>query len=229
MTRTRGRWIPKLEKHAELEQVNDHEKPLQFELLLRVEPNIYCIAGKLWGFFCGTGMKAWCSDHTPNRWWPCSIYTCNQRNDIGQWSKASLCNNGLLFLLCGGLRKYESIKTMLARTKNWLVEQKDSALLISTSTTCEHLLRVHWYFVYIVAGWVCFAANIYRADTIFMADCREPSHSHGYQLISMYNVMTSSIHLGSFIFSRFIFSRKQICQWKSQKFAPSENFPLYGI
>ena len=36
------------------------------------------------------------------------------------------------------------------------------------------------------------------------------------------HVMTSSIS----IFSRFLFSRKQVCP---RKFAPSENFPLYGI
>ena len=39
------------------------------------------------------------------------------------------------------------------------------------------------------------------------------------------HVMTSSIS----IFSRFLFSRKQVCPRKSRKFAPSENFPLYGI
>ena len=36
----------------------------------------------------------------------------NQRNDTERWSEeASLCNNNLLFLLCGGLRNYESIRT----------------------------------------------------------------------------------------------------------------------
>ena len=36
----------------------------------------------------------------------------NQWNDTEQWSEeASLCNNSLVFLLCGGLRNYESIKT----------------------------------------------------------------------------------------------------------------------
>ena len=39
------------------------------------------------------------------------------------------------------------------------------------------------------------------------------------------HVMTSSIS----IFSRFLFSRKQVCPRKSRKFAPSKNFPLYGI
>ena len=39
------------------------------------------------------------------------------------------------------------------------------------------------------------------------------------------HVMTSSIS----IFSRFLFSQKQVCPRKSRKFAPSENFPLYGI
>ena len=45
---------------------------------------------------------------------------------------------------------------------------------------------------------------------------------------NLYHIMTSSIP-SWFIFSRFIFSWKLVCPRKSQKFAPSENFPLYGI
>ena len=54
--------------------------------------------------------------------------------------------------------------------ENWLVEQKDSALLIWNSTTSECFLRVRWYFVHMVAGWVCFATTYYREDIIFAAD-----------------------------------------------------------
>ena len=37
----------------------------------------------------------------------------NQRKDNEQRSEeVNLCNNGLVFLLCGGLRKYESVKTI---------------------------------------------------------------------------------------------------------------------
>ena len=43
-----------------------------------------------------------------------------------------------------------------------------------------------------------------------------------------YHIMMSSIP-SWFIFSRFIFSREQVCPRKSRTFAPSENFPLYGI
>ena len=116
---------------------------------------------------------------------------------------------------------------MPVQTKNWLVERKDSEMLISTSTTSECLLRVRWYFVYIVAGWVCFAATIYRADIIsWQTDCREPSRSHKDQFVSPYHIMTSSIP-SRFISSGFIFSRKQACPWKLRKFAHSENFPVY--
>ena len=38
------------------------------------------------------------------------------------------------------------IKTT-AVPKNWLVEQKDSALLILTVTTSDYLLQFRWYFV----------------------------------------------------------------------------------
>ena len=42
----------------------------------------------------------------------------NQRNDTEWWSKeASLCNNDLLFLLCGGLRNYKSIRTAIMGEK----------------------------------------------------------------------------------------------------------------
>ena len=43
------------------------------------------------------------------------------------------------------LRKYQDC--MPARARNWLVEWKDSALLISNSTTSERFLSIHWYFV----------------------------------------------------------------------------------
>ena len=51
--------------------------------------------------------------------------------------------------LCGDLRNYESIRTA------WLVKQKDSALLISASTTSERLLRVRWHFVKVKGLLVC--------------------------------------------------------------------------
>ena len=59
------------------------------------------------------GTKAWCSDHTPTRWWPRPICTCNRRTE--RRSEASLCNNDLLFLLCRVLSNYESIKTARRR------------------------------------------------------------------------------------------------------------------
>ena len=41
----------------------------------------------------------------------CHTPHVNQRKDNEQRSEeANLCNNGLVFLLCGGLRKYESVK-----------------------------------------------------------------------------------------------------------------------
>ena len=62
----------------------------------------------------------------------------NQRNDTERWSKeASLCNNGLVFLLCGGLCFYESIRTTAVDGKSLM----DTALLISALTTLEHLYR----------------------------------------------------------------------------------------
>ena len=66
--------------------------------------------------------------HAPHTHW---------RNDTERRSKeASLCNNVLVFFLCGGLCNYQSIKTAAVGRK---LDQKDSALLVSTSTTSEHL------------------------------------------------------------------------------------------
>ena len=84
---------------------------------------------------------------------PLRVWLARLTNDTERRSKASLCNNGLLFLLCGGLRNYESIKTACRRgrkTHYWRVERKNSALLISNSTTSKRLLQVRWYFVYIL-------------------------------------------------------------------------------
>ena len=66
--------------------------------------------------------------HAPHTHW---------RNDTERRSKeASLCNNVLVFFLCGGLCNYQSIKTAAMGRK---LDQKDSALLVLTSTTSEHL------------------------------------------------------------------------------------------
>ena len=66
--------------------------------------------------------------HAPHTHW---------RNDTERRSKeASLCNNVLVFFLCGGLCNYQSIKTAAVGRK---LDQKDSALLVLTSTTSEHL------------------------------------------------------------------------------------------
>ena len=94
------------------------------------------------------------------------------------------------------------------------------------STTSECLLRVRWYFVCIVAGLVCFAATIYTKHYFCGKQTVENHLIHTGT--NSYHIMTSSIP-SWFIFSQFIFSRKQVCLRKSQKFSPSENFPLYGI
>ena len=150
---------------------------------------------------------------------PHSTYT----EDTEQQSEASLSINGLLFLLRGSLRNYKSIKTA-CRARNWLVKRKDSALLISNSITSERFLRVCWYFVYIVVGWVSYAVTI-TGRTLFSWQTVENHLVH--TSTNSYRIMTSSI-LSWFIFSQFIFSRKQVCPRKSWKFAPSKNFPLYS-
>ena len=61
-------------------------------------------------------MNMWCSDHTPTSYGH-APHT-NWRNDTEWQSKeASLCSNSLVFLLCGGLCNYESIKTAVIGKK----------------------------------------------------------------------------------------------------------------
>ena len=147
---------------------------------------------------------------------PHSTYT----EDTEQQSKASLSNNGLLFLLRGSLCNYESIKTA-CRARNWLVERKGSALLISNLTTLERFLWVCWYFVYIVNGWVSSAATITRW-TLYsrQTDCREPSRSHEYQFVSHNDVINSLLvhFFAVYIFAEAGLSAKIVKICTQQKF-----------
>ena len=110
------------------------------------------------------------------------------------------------------LRKYQDC--MPARARNWLVERKDSALLISNST----IQSISYGFVGILSSLFCsnhLLGRHYRG--------RQTVENHLIHTgTNSYRIMTSSI-LSWFIFSRFIFSRKQVCWQKSRKFAPSEN------
>ena len=84
------------------------------------------------------GTNVWCSDHTPTSWWPCP--TCEPKRRPKQRSEeASLCNNSLVFL-CVKAFAISKVSRLPPWKRNWLVEQKDSALLISTSTTLEHFV-----------------------------------------------------------------------------------------
>ena len=59
-------------------------------------------------YFCETNASR--SDHTPTV--DGHAPHTNRRNDIERRSEeASMCNNALAFLLCGGLHNYESIRT----------------------------------------------------------------------------------------------------------------------
>ena len=60
----------------------------------------------------------------------------NQRNDTERQSEeATMCNNNLVVLETFAIIKVSGLPLWM---KNWLVEQKDPALLILTSTTLEH-------------------------------------------------------------------------------------------
>ena len=54
----------------------------------------------------------------------------------------------------------------------------------------------------------------FTGQTLFsqQTDCREPSHSHGYQFVSMYHIMMSSIHIGSFFRSLYFRGSRSVCE-----------------
>ena len=123
--------------------------------------------------------------------------TPHMRNGTERRSEeAGPCNNGLIFLLCGGFRNYEGIKTAAAGEKPY------SALLISTSTTSER--HTNLLVFCIVAGFLFFTATIYfRGQT----DCREPSRSHRVNSYRRICTTTSSISvLLHFFFAVLIFA-----------------------
>ena len=79
----------------------------------------------------------------------------NRRNNTEQGRKeASLCNNGRVFLLYGGLRNYKSIRTATVGEKLACWTERFT-LLISTS---KRLLR--FIGICIVAGWFFSTATI---------------------------------------------------------------------
>ena len=63
----------------------------------------------------------------------------NQKTTLNEEVKAKLV------VLCGGLHN----SRMLLWARNWLVEQKDSGPLISTSNNFGVSLTVCWLFVYV--------------------------------------------------------------------------------
>ena len=60
------------------------------------------------------------SGHTPTSWCPHLI--CEPKNTERRSEETSLCNNGPIFLLCGGFRNNEGIKTAAAGEKpaHWI-------------------------------------------------------------------------------------------------------------
>ena len=142
-------------------------------------------------YFCK--MKAWCSDHIPHPYQMMSTSHSTYTEETEQRSKASLCNNGLLFLLRGGLYNYESIKTACRRGRKtgllngriqhcWSQTHNFGAFLTGLLVFCLHRL---------VVGWVSSASTIYWSDIIFAADCREPSPSHRYKFVFHNDVINS--------------------------------------
>jgi len=121
-----------------------------------------------------------------------------RRNDTERRSEASLCNNGLLFLCVEAFAITKVSRLHAGADENWLVEQKDSAADLDfdnfgTSLTGSLVFCIH------SSRLSLFCSNHLQGRHYFAADCGEPSRSHGYQFVLTHHIMTSSIHLGSFL------------------------------
>ena len=130
-----------------------------------------------------------------------------RKNDTErQREEASSCNNGLVFLLCGGLRNYESIRNANMGEK----------LACWTEGRLRQLLSVSYGFL----------GNSYSSRLILLYS----DNLEGKQTLENHPVYTgTSLYRRTHIFRGFYILRKHFCPQKSQKFAPSENFLLYVI
>ena len=122
--------------------------------------------------------------------------------------EASLCDNGLVFLLCGELCFYGSIRTAAVDGKML----KKTALFILTLTT--------WECFYGFVGILYFSTKEGR-ETVENHLIHTSCTSSYQRMHKMTSILVD--------FSWCLFLRKQVCLRKSLKFAPSENIPLYGI
>ena len=158
-------------------------------------------------------MNTGCSDHTPTSWLPCPIGEPKKHRSEWKSEEASFCNNGLVFLLCGGLCNYEIIKTA-ALGRNCHVEQKDSALLI-----------LPWQLQSVSYG---FIGILYSSRLILLysnhLEARQTIENHlvhmGTNLCRSMHIMTSSVAILVHFFLQFLFLQKQVypgklcTQWK---------------
>ena len=143
--------------------------------------------------------------HAPHTHW---------RNDTERQSKeASLCNNVLVFFLCGGLCNYQSIKTAAMGRK---LDQKDSALLVSTSTTSEHLA---------LTGSLVF--YIYSSKLILLYSDQGRQTIENQLLHSLYqcmHIITSPISIFVHFFRSFTFTEAGLSA-KIVKICTQHKFP----
>ena len=176
------------------------------------------------------------SGHTPISWWPCPI--CGTAlNDVasypGSWGgwrepgceamndevKKQACATTAWSSFCVDAFEITKVSRLLLRARNRRVG-------FSTADLNFDNFRASHGFVGI----------LYSSRLILLYS----NHLEGRQTVENHlvhigtnsyrhtHVTTSSISILVF-FLRFLFSRNQVCPRKSQKFALSENFPLYSI
>ena len=105
------------------------------------------------------------------------------------------------------------------------LQTKFSWLLFLLNMSCSSYTSTKWL--------PCLFLNTWKPGTIkFDVDNDEPKSQQWQGLPLLYRQRVSYLQghfLTRLIFSWFLFLRAPINPWKSHKFAPSENFPLYGI
>ena len=146
--------------------------------------------------------------HAPHMKW---------RNDSEWWrEEASLCNNGVVFILYGDFCVYVSIKTTTEDEKLacWTEE--------FSTTDLNSNLDFDSFRVSLLGSFGILFSS--RLNSLYSNHLENHLVHTGTSLYECAHIMTSS----NSTFADFI-SQKQICLQKLRKFAPSENFLLYEI
>ena len=140
--------------------------------------------------------------YAPSSWCPCP--TLNRKNDT-QWQseEASLCNNSLVYYLCGGLHTYKSIKTATVGEK-------------LAFWTEEFSIADFDFDNYRASLGILYSSRLILLYSDYLGG-RQTVENHlvhtGTSSYQSGHIMTASIYILAHFFTVFIFA-EQVCPWR---------------